>query len=75
MKARVWLLLLLPLLAVACSSKRIDVPSLDPREVAAKAMDEYDVNKDGFLDAEELKEVARWLNTHHQPGVPPKLKQ
>src|SRR5262249_46580549 len=55
MKARVWLLLLLPPLVVACSSKRIDVPSLDPKDVAAKALDEYDANKDGFLDAKELE--------------------
>ena len=36
--------------------------------------DQFDANKDGFLDLEELKEVARWLNTHHVPGVPEKQK-
>lgn len=37
--------------------------------------DQFDANKDGVLDAEELKEVARWLNTHHVPGVPAKSKK
>jgi EF hand len=34
--------------------------------------DQFDRNKDGLLDAEELKEVAKWLNEHHRPGSPPK---
>ena len=29
----------------------------------------FDVNKDGLLEAGELKEVARWLNHHHTPLV------
>jgi hypothetical protein len=32
---------------------------------------QFDTNKDGFLDAEELKAVARWLNEHHRPGPAP----
>jgi hypothetical protein len=32
----------------------------------------FDTNKDGFLDVEELKVVAKWLNEHHQPGAMPK---
>jgi hypothetical protein len=32
----------------------------------------FDTNRDGFLDFEELKAVARWLNEHHQPGAMPK---
>ena len=35
----------------------------------------FDANKDGFLDAEELKAVAAWLNHHHQPGRPPARKE
>jgi len=35
----------------------------------------FDTNKDGFLDFEELKIVARWLNEHHQPGAMPKPKE
>ena len=30
-----------------------------------------DVNKDGYLDAEELKALAKWLNEHHRPGPMP----
>ncbi len=32
--------------------------------------DRLDENKDGLLDATELKELVKWLNTHHVPGVP-----
>ena len=35
----------------------------------------FDTNKDRFLDAEELKEVSRWLNEHHRPGVPEMSKK
>jgi len=37
--------------------------------------DDFDANKDGLLDAKEIEEVARWLNTHHAPGVPDKPKK
>ena len=37
--------------------------------------DDFDANKDGFLDLEELKEVSYWLNEHHATGVPQKLKK
>ncbi len=29
-----------------------------------------DLNRDGYLDRDELKQVADWLNKHHQPGRP-----
>jgi hypothetical protein len=32
--------------------------------------DRFDTNRDGRLDADELREAARWLNSHHQPGWP-----
>jgi hypothetical protein len=35
----------------------------------------FDKNKDGFLDAEELKLVAKWLNEHHRPGPMPMPKK
>ena len=35
----------------------------------------FDANKDGLLDAKEIEEEARWLNTHHKPGVPAKPKK
>lgn len=34
-----------------------------------------DADRDGYLDAVELKELVRWLNTHHRPGVPEKPKK
>ena len=34
-----------------------------------------DVDHDGYLDAAELKELVRWLNTHHVPGVPEQPKK
>jgi hypothetical protein len=34
--------------------------------------DDFDKNKDGYLDEKELKAVADWLNYHHQPGPAPK---
>jgi hypothetical protein len=38
--------------------------------------DKLDVNKDGYLDSEELKAVAGWLNHYHRPGPPaPKPKK
>jgi hypothetical protein len=36
----------------------------------APHFDEFDVNKDGELDLEELKAVAEWLNHHLGPGRP-----
>lgn len=36
---------------------------------------QFDVNKDGLLDSEELKVVSTWLNTHHAPGAPAKSKR
>ena len=38
------------------------------------ALRHFDTNKDGLLDAEELKAVTTWLNTHHEPGIPVKKK-
>lgn len=34
--------------------------------------EQFDRNKDGFLDPAEIEEVANWLNTHHRPGLPEK---
>jgi hypothetical protein len=47
---------------------------LDRSEVQGLVLphfEHFDTNKDGFLDLEELKAVADWLNRHHRPGVPP----
>ena len=41
---------------------------LDPARTSSTSTS----NKDGLLDAEELKAVSKWLNTHHAPGVPEK---
>jgi hypothetical protein len=51
--ARACLFLLLSL-AVGCS-KPIEVPRLDPKDLADKALAQYDSNKDGVLDARELE--------------------
>ena len=37
--------------------------------------DHFDKNKDGFLDREELKAVADWLNHHHRPGPAPTMSK
>jgi hypothetical protein len=38
--------------------------------------DKLDANKDGYLDLDELKAVADWLNHHHAPSPPaPKFKK
>lgn len=37
--------------------------------------DDFDTDKDGYLTPDELKEVSRWLNTHHVPGVPKTVKK
>lgn len=34
--------------------------------------DDFDTNRDGVLEREELKTVVDWLNSHHQPGTPSK---
>jgi hypothetical protein len=48
-------LLLLPPLAAGCGGgKRIEVPRIDPKGLATKALAEYDLDKDGSLDAREL---------------------
>ena len=35
--------------------KAVDVPAYDPGKISSKAMELYDTNKDGKLDADELK--------------------
>jgi hypothetical protein len=55
MATRAGILVLLLLLANAGCSQRIEAPSLDPAGTSARAMAEYDQNKDGFLDAGELE--------------------
>ena len=59
-------------------SKRND-GKVDKTEVMGLILphfDKLDTNKDGYLDLEELKPVADWLNKHHEPGTPaPKPKK
>jgi hypothetical protein len=45
----------LVLLAVGCSSNNSVDPGNSPREVANQALSQYDLNKDGVLDAKELE--------------------
>lgn len=42
------------MLAVGCS-RPVEIPAIDPTAVTSRALDEYDHNKDGFLDASELE--------------------
>jgi hypothetical protein len=41
--------------AVACSGRRISVPAIAAEQAGQEALAQYDVNKDGFLDKDELK--------------------
>ena len=50
---------------------------LDRKEVTGLVLPHFkhfDVNSDDLLDGEELKSVAKWLNTHHTPGAAPKSR-
>jgi hypothetical protein len=52
---------------------KVNRDKLTRREVHGLArphFDQFDTNKDGYLDLEELKQVGEWLNHHHRPGVP-----
>lgn len=46
---------------------------VSPEEVSGIVLPHFeklDTNSDGFLNLEELKSMSKWLNEHHQPGVP-----
>ena len=43
--------------------------------IALPHFEKLDANKDGFLELEELKTIADWLNFHHQPGAPLKTSK
>jgi hypothetical protein len=47
---------LLPLLLflAGCGENRVEAPKIDPVSSAQRGMDQYDANKDGFLDGAEL---------------------
>jgi hypothetical protein len=54
-------LLVALLVLVGCSSRRIPVPAFAPDRASKEALTQYDRNKDGFLDPEELKSCpALW---------------
>lgn len=40
--------------------------------IASPHFDKLDANDDGFLELEELKSLADWLNHRHRPGAPAK---
>ena len=46
--------------------RRIAAPSFDPENAATKAMTQYDANRDGFLDAEELDKCPALKNALKQ---------
>jgi len=78
MVKRRWLLLLvLPLSAGGCS-RHIEETHLDAKGVAAKAMEQYDTNRDGVLDAQELKRcpgLEACAKRIHRSNKDPRLTQ
>jgi hypothetical protein len=50
-----WLFLVALLAPVGCSGRRIAVPAISPERASQEALAQYDRNKDGFLDPDELK--------------------
>jgi hypothetical protein len=38
--------------------------------LVAPHFDKLDLNRDGLLDLDEIRPIAKWLNEHHQPGTP-----
>jgi hypothetical protein len=56
------LALLVALLApIGCSNRRIPVPAFAPDRASQEALAQYDRNKDGFLDSDELKSCPALL--------------
>jgi len=53
-RLRLLSLLLLPLLGWGCG-QRIGAPRLNVSSISERALNEYDTNKDGFLDTKELE--------------------
>jgi hypothetical protein len=55
MVSRAWLPAVVLALVVGCSTKRVEPSRVSAADAAAKALAQYDTNKDGFLDAAELE--------------------
>lgn len=49
--------LLVPMVIIGCGGDTVKVPKFNPSAIAKAAMEEYDLNKDGFIDKEELKKA------------------
>ena len=49
--------LLVPMLIIGCGGETVKVPKFNPSAIAKAAMEDYDLNKDGFIDQEELKKA------------------
>jgi hypothetical protein len=54
---------------LGCSGTRIKAPKFDPAEAARQAMSEFDANKDGGLDADELAKCPGLLAA--KDSIPP----
>jgi hypothetical protein len=52
---RPWLLVGVVFGVVACSGRRVPVPAIPAEQAGQEALAQYDINKDGFLDKDELK--------------------
>lgn len=57
-----WLLTAALLSLAGCGENRVEAPKVDPVSAAQKGMDQYDANKDGFLDAAELDKSPSLLS-------------
>jgi EF hand len=64
-KRFIWIVYSTFCLALGCSigGARVHAPSLSPGSAAAKAMEEYDTNNDGRLDAQELDRCPALKNS------------
>ncbi len=61
-RAKRFLPIVVVMLLAGCSPKDLEPPKVNAKEAAAKAMEQYDKNKDGVLDSEELKQCPALLS-------------
>lgn len=57
-----WLSVSALLVIASCSGRRVQAPAVSAEKVSQEALVQYDANKDGFLDKEELKRCPALAN-------------